>query len=242
MAVFEKGHTAWNKGKKLPPLTKEHRDKVSKANKGRKVWNAGTGKKFFCLDCGVRLKGYYSKRCKTCAGIVSRGRTGWNKGKTGRIVSEETREKLRQANLGKKCSEETKKKLSAINMGENNPNYGVPKSEEQKKKISESLTREKHWNWQGGYKKHDYPFEFFDIYREKIRKRDDYTCQNCWMEEEEHIIVFSYGLDVHHIDYDKQNNTDENLITLCRSCHMRTNFNRDVWTEIFNKQRADNVT
>jgi hypothetical protein len=41
------------------------------------------------------------------------------------------------------------------------------------------------------------------------------------------------GSDVHHIDYNKENNDKENLITLCHSDHMKTNFNRDQWQEYF---------
>ena len=41
------------------------------------------------------------------------------------------------------------------------------------------------------------------------------------------------GYDVHHIDYDKFNNCVANLITLCRSCHAKTNFNRESWIEYF---------
>ncbi len=38
---FEKGYTPWSKGKKLSPLSKERRDKLIKANKGRVAWNKG---------------------------------------------------------------------------------------------------------------------------------------------------------------------------------------------------------
>ena len=38
---------------------------------------------------------------------------------------------------------------------------------------------------------------------------------------------------VHHIDYDKENNEDWNLMTLCNCCHMKTNFNREYWKNLF---------
>ena len=41
------------------------------------------------------------------------------------------------------------------------------------------------------------------------------------------------GFDVHHIDYDKKNNSKKNLITLCRSCHAKTNFKRKEWQTLF---------
>ena len=37
-----------------------------------------------------------------------------------------------------------------------------------------------------------------------------------------------------HIDYDKKNCNSDNLITLCRSCHRKTNFNRENWIKYFN--------
>jgi len=58
-------------------------------------------------------------------------------GNSGKIVSEETRKKLREANLGKKYSEETKAKLRKIKGGKNHPLYGKKHSDETKKLQSE---------------------------------------------------------------------------------------------------------
>ena len=41
---------------------------------------------------------------------------------------------------------------------------------------------------------------------------------------------------IHHIDYDKKNNNPENLITLCNSCHTKTNIkNRDYWKNYYSE-------
>jgi 5-methylcytosine-specific restriction endonuclease McrA len=53
------------------------------------------------------------------------------------------------------------------------------------------------------------------------------------MTEEEHLIVYGKVLDVHHIDYDRKNSSEDNLITLCRQCNIRANFNRGYWEEFF---------
>lgn len=53
---------------------------------------------------------------------------------------------------------------------------------------------------------------------EKIRKRDNYTCQDCGKTQKE----INQTLEVHHIDGDDENNVDENMITLCKSCHTKT--------------------
>ena len=36
-----------------------------------------------------------------------------------------------------------------------------------------------------------------------------------------------------HIDYNKLNCNPNNLISLCRKCHMKTNSNRDYWINYF---------
>lgn len=62
----------------------------------------------------------------------------------GKPHSEETKQKLREANIGKKKhSEEHKQKLREMYAGKGNPNYGKHFSEETKKKLSESRKGEK---------------------------------------------------------------------------------------------------
>ncbi len=77
------------------------------------------------------------------------------------------------------------------------------------------------------------PLEFNDALKDLIRKRDGYTCQNCSMTEEEHIRGIEEILTVHHIDYNKQNCQKENLITLCRNCNTKANFNTSYWYAYF---------
>jgi hypothetical protein len=78
-------------------------------------------------------------------------------------------------------------------------------------------------NWQGGISHEPYPFEFNDKLKNQIRERDHHTCQLC----------HEYGHAVHHIDYDKQNCSLLNLITLCIRCNFKVNFKRDYWTKYF---------
>lgn len=40
-------------------------------------------------------------------------------------------------------------------------------------------------------------------------------------------------LAIHHIDYDKLNSDEKNLISLCFSCHNKTNVNREQWQLFF---------
>jgi hypothetical protein len=99
-----------------------------------------------------------------------------------------------------------------------------------------------HPNWKDGSSLEDYPSEFNTELKEQIRKRDNYKCQNCEMIEEENIIVYGRILDVHHIDYNKENCSQENLITLCQGCNLRANYNRDYWKELYTNKITKGVT
>ena len=116
----------------------------------------------------------------------------------------------------------TSEALKGKYIGDKNPNYGNHK-----------IAGENHFNWQGGISKDGYSYKFNNKLKQKIRKRDNYTCQICGITEEEHIIVYGRNLDVHHIDYDKQNCSEDDLTSLCIPCHMRTNFNRKYWKQHF---------
>jgi len=149
--------------------------------------------------------------------------------------SKEFCEKLRIFKTGKKLSKETCLKISKANKGRVSSRKGVKLSEETKKKIGLANTgrylKEKGSNWQGGKSFEAYGYDWTNTLRRSIRERDGYICQmkgcNKIQGDETHSI--------HHIDYDKQNNNPENLITLCRSCHSKTNYNRKYWIEYFNK-------
>ena len=95
------------------------------------------------------------------------------------------------------------------------------------------LKGKKHWNWQGGISFEPYTHEFNDELKLKIRKRDNFTCQKCNITEEEHLIVYGIVLCVHHINYNKQNCKENNLITLCNECNLRVNSNRQYWKKYF---------
>jgi hypothetical protein len=68
--------------------------------------------------------------------------------------------------------------------------------------------------WRGGVANDPYPDEFSPYLKRRIRKRDKYICQTCGMN--------TYGSKtghVHHVDGDKQNCSEENLLLLCATCH-----------------------
>jgi hypothetical protein len=67
-----------------------------------------------------------------------------------------------------------------------------------------------------------YPLEFNYI-KKIILKRDNCICQKCRQK----------GTHVHHIDYNKENCNETNLITLCGKCNLKVNNNRDYWFAYF---------
>jgi len=82
--------------------------------------------------------------------------------------------------------------------------------------------------WNGGGSFEPYPVEFNEKLKYKIRQRDNFTCQiiECGIKENGKAHA------VHHIDYDKNNCRDENLITLCISCNTKVNYNRQEWKNL----------
>jgi len=58
-------------------------------------------------------------------------------------------------------------------------------------------------------------------FHERIRQRDNYTCQKCGKTQEEELSTMGQSLSVHHKDRDHFNNTDKNAQTLCHSCHIK---------------------
>lgn len=59
--------------------------------------------------------------------------------------------------------------------------------------------------------------------REKILERDNYACQICGTTQEEHLDQYNHGLHMHHIDYNNNNNSENNLTMLCSVHHGDTN-------------------
>jgi hypothetical protein len=163
----------------------------------------------------------------------------------GKRCPEETKKKISSANRGKRCSEETKKNMSEAKKGENHPNYGKHltegtkkkisdankgkhHTEETKKKISNALKGENNPNYKDGNSLKEFkdayglePSEWQKLAQE-IRKRDNFTCQLCGKKG---------ATDVHHIipRRIKIDNSPDNLITLCRSCHGKVEHLTDIY-------------
>jgi 5-methylcytosine-specific restriction endonuclease McrA len=79
--------------------------------------------------------------------------------------------------------------------------------------------------------KGQYSRQFNVILKNQIKERDNYTCQICLK------IKSKEKLCIHHIDYNKKNHSNSNLITLCRQCHSKTNGKRIYWVLYFAKKK-----
>jgi hypothetical protein len=97
-----------------------------------------------------------------------------------------------------------------------------------------SISGPRHPNWKGGITKQGYPSAFKNpSFKEKIRLRDNYTCQGCNINEQMHVILYDQRLHIHHIDHNRLNLDFNNLITLCRKCNTKANYNIDYWIEFY---------
>ena len=180
-----------------------------------------------CIDCKKEIKNYKAKRCWEC--YVKRSQApevnpNW---KDGVLLK-----KYYCTDCGKEISissgrYRTKKCHSCGIKGEKNHFFNI------------HLFGVLSPTYIDGRSYKPYSIEFNKERRFKIRTRDNFTCQNCDMSEEEHLIVHGQVLHVHHIDYNKENCKEDNLISLCISCNVKANKNRSYWKDFYqNKIRG----
>lgn len=78
--------------------------------------------------------------------------------------------------------------------------------------------------WIDGRSFKPYPPEFNKGLKREIKERDGEKCRFCGITK---------NLSTHHIDYNKENNSRNNLITLCLTCNSIANGNRRYWKKYF---------
>lgn len=117
-------------------------------------------------------------------------------------------------------------------IGNKSPEHSKRLLGRKRPKHSKRMQKDGNSNWQGGKSFEPYGLDFNKSLKDKIRKRDKYTCQECGKKQKE----LGYKLSIHHINYNKKNNQEKNLISLCRQCHIKTNFNRKDWINYFGKK------
>ena len=184
---------------------------------------------------------------KKASGIVKeqfkKGRIVWNKNLTKEDEREFNNTKFfRENNPAKR--KDVKLKISNANRGHLLGDLNPAKKEENRYKITLGLKKaykegrkiipslERNSMWKGGLSFEPYTTDWTNQLRNSIRNRDNPTCQVCGKS------LINKKLDVHHIDYNKKNCNPDNLITLCKNCHSKTNQNRGKWKIFFLKIRA----
>ena len=106
---------------------------------------------------------------------------------------------------------------------------GKPLSEAHKEKLMGRAGRkgELSSNWKGGVSKKQSRAPFWKKAQKACRERDEHTCQSCGITSKE----VGQLLDVHHIvsyhSFEDKSKANElsNLISLCRTCHLRVEQN-----------------
>ena len=186
-----------------------------------------------CLNCGKGFMTYQAwlrkgsgKTCSyKCMGERKLGkptyeRTLEHNQKMSRILKniDNTNRGIRftKLNAGKKCK--TYEELYPLKAGS------------LRESLATRLIGEGNPNWKGGKHRQKYPYIFYKL-RPVIFERDNYTCLNCGMSDEEARSKDSLGrgLTVHHIDYNKENNNLDNLATTCKWCNSLANGKRELW-------------
>ena len=140
-----------------------------------------------------------------------KGQEPWNKNTKG-VYSEAYREKISKGMLGRPS-----------------PRKGVKLSDETKEKIRATLLKRHE-----GKPRHNnlaYQNNIWRELRKVVYRRDSWTCQECGKKSNGRKSIHA-----HHIDYDNTNNDLSNLITLCVSCHMKTNHKRLDWIKHYTKK------
>jgi hypothetical protein len=127
------------------------------------------------------------------------------------------------AMFGTHPTEETRKKLSLSHKGK-------PLSQEHCINLSRAITGEKSHQWRGGISFEPYCPKFNGEFKERVRLFFGRVCVVCGTPEngKKHCV--------HHVNFNKSvccDNTIPLFVPLCRSCHSKTNSNRDYWIQHF---------
>ena len=133
--------------------------------------------------------------------------------------------------LGRKHSDETKLKQSKVKIG-------IKQSKETREKHRKSMIGNKH-AFVHGQCSSPYSSKFTNELKQKIRCRDGHKCQICNKTEAQELKEINRVLCVHHIDYNKQNCDETNLISLCLKCHLKSNYNRKKWIKYFKISKGE---
>jgi hypothetical protein len=165
------------------------------------------------------------------------------RGKTGHPVSEKTKEILREYKRKQYISPESQEKArnrlaesksKKMKLHWSNPDNRAKHTELIRKYI---LKGENAPRWLGGLSYKPYTSDFNKDLKNNVRSRDKYICQLCSKTEKNN----NKSLTCHHIDYDKDNSVESNLISLCVACNSKVNNDREYWSNYFSQMLLNNI-
>lgn len=176
-------------------------------------WKGGTLDKT-CAVCGkpYKVKRVHSKSryCSLqCVGVSQRGKKV-RRNAGSRMTSKECEE----------CGKEFEIPQSHV---DRRPCCSMQCSYVRRSRI---MAAEKNPNWAGGLSRMPYPWNFNAISK-KVIERDAGICQN------PSCAGTDGRMTTHHINYDKQDCREINLIALCSACNSKANFGRDEWQRMY---------
>ena len=168
----------------------------------------------YCIDCGKEITRGKSKRCMSCAVKYLFRNNKLNRNGVMNGAYKDGRMSKQHHCIEPHCNNE---------ICYTNWLYGSKLCK------SCSVKGKLHPNYIDGNGYLPYSVEFTDKLRNVIKERDSYTCQCCGMTQKEHFKKYNRDIEVHHIDYNKYNCEEDNLITLCKYDNIKANFNKDYW-------------
>jgi len=194
---------------------REYKDKLLQINKGKSISDE-TRKKLSLAS----KKNIGRKQSEHCKMLIAQKQKGVKE-------SEETKVKLKIAQKNNWDNQQRRLELSEMNRERwNDPAY---KQRVKSTMLLNNRRGEQCNLWKGGVSFLPYSSKFNKQKKRLIRERDGDICQLCGKNEQEN----GKTLTVHHIDYDKNNTDDTNLITLCHICNLRVNTFRHFWESFF---------
>jgi hypothetical protein len=204
---------------------------------------------YCCKDCGTQINYntalYGEGRCYSCSNKnrwknknynlkvskkISLSKQGKWKGKDNPFFNKHRNGKLNPMfgvhRFGKEAAHWQGGKPICKDCGKQLKYYNTKKCQPCYTKLLKGINSPSYIHGQG---KFPYPMDFNENLKCKIRDRDNHTCQICDVIEKK----LNVKLSIHHIDYNKENCKEDNLISLCLKCHLKTNGNkeldRDYW-------------
>jgi hypothetical protein len=188
-----------------------------------------------CVDCGKICKTSKAKRCRICSN-KGKNNPKYNGGKARCIKCNKELNHHKKDATCRECLKLIRIKKCTCECGKIKSKFSLVCSACDSKRKSIRYKGINNPSYIDGKSKNPYNnFEFNLKLKDEIRHRDKCICVICMRSEASEINKLGRNLSVHHIDYDKNNNSKDNLVTLCIYCHLKTNYNRNYWKQYFRR-------